>query len=63
MMKPTGANVSTAFKVRQVGIMDVNPFPIQVSLETIEEAEKRSHFEWLVWHWLQDSERGQESRR
>ena len=37
-----GANVSTAFKVRQVGMTDVNPFPIQVSLETIEEASKRS---------------------
>jgi hypoxia up-regulated 1 len=37
-----GANVSTAFKVRHVGMTDVNPFSIQVSLETIEEVQKRS---------------------
>jgi hypoxia up-regulated 1 len=28
-----GANISTAFKVRHVGLTDVNPFGIQVSLE------------------------------
>jgi hypoxia up-regulated 1 len=28
-----GANISTAFKVRHVGLTDVNPFAIQVSLE------------------------------
>jgi molecular chaperone DnaK (HSP70) len=36
-----GANVSTAFKVRQVGMADVNPFAIQASLETIEDVQKR----------------------
>jgi len=30
-----GANVSTAFKVRHVGMTDINPFPISVSLEDL----------------------------
>merc|ERR1712038_2252116 len=30
-----GANVSTAFKVRHVGMTDINPFPITVSLEDL----------------------------
>merc|ERR1712038_319986 len=30
-----GANVSTAFKVRHVGMTDINPFPIAVSLEDL----------------------------
>merc|ERR1712038_475857 len=34
-----GANVSTAFRVRQVGMTDINPFPIVVSLEEMEIAE------------------------
>ncbi len=36
-----GANVSTTtFIVRQVGMADINPFAIQVSLETIEDVQK-----------------------
>jgi len=31
-----GANVSTAFRVRHVGMSDVNPFPIHVSLENLD---------------------------
>ena len=31
-----GANVSTAFKVRHVGMTDINPFPIQVSLNDLD---------------------------
>jgi hypoxia up-regulated 1 len=31
-----GANISTAFRVRQVGLVDINPFPIAVSLEDID---------------------------
>ena len=31
-----GANVSTAFKVRHVGMTDINPFPISVSLEDLD---------------------------
>lgn len=31
-----GANVSTAFKVRHVGMSDINPFPIAVSLEDLD---------------------------
>jgi len=34
-----GANVSTAFKVRRVGMIDVNPFPIKVSLSDMLEEE------------------------
>ena len=31
-----GANISTAFKVRHVGLSDINPFPISISLSDIE---------------------------
>mmetsp|Transcript_27165 Transcript_27165/g.63593 ORF Transcript_27165/g.63593 Transcript_27165/m.63593 type:complete len:931 (-) Transcript_27165:351-3143(-) len=31
-----GANISTAFRVRQVGLVDINPFPIGISLENLE---------------------------
>ena len=31
-----GANVSTAFRVRHVGMTDVNPFPISISLNDLE---------------------------
>lgn len=31
-----GANVSTAFKVRHVGMTDINPFPVSVSLEDLD---------------------------
>lgn len=34
-----GANVSTAFKVRHVGMTDINPFPIAVSLDELDVAE------------------------
>lgn len=33
-----GANLSTAFRVRQVGLTDVNPFPIAISLEDLSNA-------------------------
>lgn len=35
-----GANLSTAFRVRQVGLVDINPFPVEVSLENL--VEKKS---------------------
>lgn len=31
-----GANISTAFRVRQVGLVDINPFAIGISLEDLE---------------------------
>jgi len=37
-----GANVSTAFKVRHVGMIDVNPFPVKVSLSELAEEESSS---------------------
>merc|ERR1711862_815243 len=39
-----GANVSTAFRVRHVGLTDVNPFPIAISLQDIVEEEKTGFF-------------------
>lgn len=39
-----GANISTAFRVRQVGLTDINPFPIQVTLTDMPEEEKKSFF-------------------
>merc|ERR1712183_109188 len=39
-----GANVSTAFRVRHVGLADVNPFPIAISLQDIAEEEKAGFF-------------------
>jgi len=39
-----GANVSTAFRVRQVGMTDINPFPIVVSLEEMEVEETTGLF-------------------
>merc|ERR1712003_330318 len=39
-----GANVSTAFRVRHVGLTDVNPFPIAISLQDIVEEEKAGFF-------------------
>lgn len=35
-----GANISTAFRVRQVGMIDINPFPIQVTLSDMQEDKK-----------------------
>jgi len=32
-----GANISSAFRVRQVGLVDINPFPIGITLENLEE--------------------------
>ena len=34
-----GANISTAFKVRHVGMADINPFPVAISLNDIVETE------------------------
>lgn len=34
-----GANISTAFRVRHVGLTDINPFPVKVSLNDLEEVE------------------------
>jgi len=31
-----GANISSAFRVRQVGLVDINPFPIEISLDGLE---------------------------
>jgi len=31
-----GANISSAFRVRQVGLVDINPFPIGISLDNLE---------------------------
>jgi len=39
-----GANVSTAFRVRSVGMTDINPFPIVVSLEEMEVEESTGLF-------------------
>jgi len=39
-----GANVSTAFRVRQVGMTDINPFPIVVSLQEMEIEESSGLF-------------------
>jgi len=39
-----GANVSTAFRVRSVGMTDINPFPIVVSLEEMEIEESTGLF-------------------
>merc|ERR1712038_2243258 len=36
-----GANVSTAFKVRHVGMTDINPFPILVNLENLDANDKK----------------------
>mmetsp|Transcript_23165 Transcript_23165/g.34484 ORF Transcript_23165/g.34484 Transcript_23165/m.34484 type:complete len:958 (-) Transcript_23165:52-2925(-) len=43
-----GANVSTAFKVRHVGMTDINPFPIAVSLEDLDKEAAASEDE-EVW--------------
>lgn len=32
-----GANISTAFRVRHVGLLDVNPFPIAITLKDLDE--------------------------
>ncbi|CAJ1958706.1 unnamed protein product [Cylindrotheca closterium] len=42
-----GANISTAFRVRHVGLTDINPFPIAVSLAELEAKEPKEGEE--VW--------------
>lgn len=39
-----GANVSTAFKVRHIGMTDLNPFPVKVSLTDLPTEEKTGIF-------------------
>jgi hypoxia up-regulated 1 len=39
-----GANISTAFRVRHVGLTDINPFPVGVSLENLPEDGKKGLF-------------------
>ncbi|EED89924.1 heat shock protein, partial [Thalassiosira pseudonana CCMP1335] len=42
-----GANVSTSFKVRHVGMSDVNPFPVAVDLTDLEKKdEKKDDGDW-----------------
>ncbi|CAB9528712.1 Hypoxia up-regulated protein 1 (Fragment) [Seminavis robusta] len=36
-----GANLSTAFRVRHVGLLDVNPFPIRITLKELETEEQK----------------------
>jgi len=37
-----GANISSAFRVRQVGLVDINPFPIGISLDNLETGDQGS---------------------
>jgi len=37
-----GANISTAFKVRHVGMSDINPFPVRITLNELEGASESS---------------------
>jgi hypoxia up-regulated 1 len=39
-----GANISTAFRVRHVGLTDINPFPVGISLEELAVEEKKGLF-------------------
>lgn len=39
-----GANISTAFRVRHVGLLDVNPYPIAITLKELEEETKIKGF-------------------
>mmetsp|Transcript_41928 Transcript_41928/g.50285 ORF Transcript_41928/g.50285 Transcript_41928/m.50285 type:complete len:997 (+) Transcript_41928:168-3158(+) len=39
-----GANVSTSFRVRHVGMADMNPFGIAIELQNLEEAKKKGIF-------------------
>jgi hypoxia up-regulated 1 len=39
-----GANISTAFRVRQVGLTDITPFAVAVSLEDLPEEKKKGLF-------------------
>lgn len=43
-----GANLSTAFRVRNVGLTDINPFPVKITLKDLEEATpKESEEPWF----------------
>lgn len=50
-----GANVSTAFKVRQVGMIDVNPFPIKVSLSDVSGDDESSTEEGEADVWTKEA--------
>jgi hypoxia up-regulated 1 len=41
-----GANVSTAFKVRHIGMTDINPFPVAVSLGELDAENKDDEDAW-----------------
>jgi len=36
-----GANISTAFRVRNVGLTDINPFPVKITLNNMEEVDSK----------------------
>jgi len=38
-----GANISSAFRVRQVGLVDINPFPIGISLDSLETDDQKEN--------------------
>jgi len=40
-----GANISSAFRVRQVGLVDISPFPIGISLDNLETGDKEKLLE------------------
>jgi len=44
-----GANISTAFRVRQVGLVDINPFPIGIALEDLEVDDAENDGSEEVW--------------
>jgi len=45
-----GANISTAFRVRQVGLVDISPFAVGVTLEDLEtDEEKKSDEDEDAW--------------
>ena len=46
-----GANISTAFRVRNVGLTDINPFPVKVTLKDLEEAKPKDGEE----PWFKDA--------
>ena len=44
-----GANISTAFRVRHVGLTDINPFTIGISLENLDDADKKADDDDEAW--------------
>jgi len=44
-----GANISTAFRVRHVGLTDINPFTMSVTLQDLPTAEKKKVKDEEVW--------------